>query len=247
MFPLTLTQIAAGAALTLLPVAVLTSNLSEGWLDTENSRPARNRYIGAKACKNCHKAEAKGSQFQKWEKMGHAKAFAALASPEAKKKAAELKIEDPQKSPKCLKCHVTAYGLKKRMVKKGFDIKLGVQCESCHGPGERHAKIRFKEASAGKTDPNKHIKIPADEIIRRPEVKTCLGCHNKQSPTFKPFCFKHRQEKISHQDPRIKRTPEEIKAMKCKCGKDCKCNEADCGGWSDGKSDAKGSKPGKDD
>lgn len=218
--------ICAGAAL--LPVLVFSSLVAERWLDNHAHNFVKNRYIGAKGCKNCHKAEAKGAQFVKWEKDNHAKAWTVLGTDEAKKVGAKLGVDNPQESPKCLKCHVTAYGETKKEFKASFDPKLGVQCETCHGPGEKHAKARFKEASKQKGGADKHIDIPDDEIIKRPGFETCLKCHNEESPSFKPFCFKKKRAEIAHLDPRIKRTKEELEALECQCGDDCKCKTADC-------------------
>jgi hypothetical protein len=39
-----------------------------------------------------------------------------------------------------------------------------------------------------------------------PDEKTCTGCHNKESPTFKAFDFEKMAAKIAHP------TPEERKA-----------------------------------
>ncbi len=189
-----------------------------------------NRYIGSDACKNCHQAEATGNQHGTWLKTDHAKAFTALASDKAKALAKEKGVDDPQASDKCLKCHETAFGVAADLIKKGFDIKAGVQCESCHGPGEAHFKARFAAASKGGGDEGfgdekgkvaAYQTIPAGEIIVKPEQKTCLGCHNDQSPSFKSFCYYDRVDKIRHDDPRKPR----VKAdeLVCGCGDKCAC------------------------
>jgi hypothetical protein len=102
-----------------------------------------NKYVGAAKCKNCHAAAEVGNPYEAWQKTNHAKAFETLASDAAKKIAAEKGIADPQKDDQCLKCHVTAFGVAPELIAKGFDTKLGVQCEACHGPGELHMKERL--------------------------------------------------------------------------------------------------------
>ncbi|MGH7411889.1 MAG: multiheme c-type cytochrome, partial [Candidatus Methylomirabilis sp.] len=67
-------------------------------------------FVGAEKCKLCHNSPAKGAQFSKWAESKHAKAYAVLASEEAKKMAAAKGIPDAQKAPQCLRCHVTGYG-----------------------------------------------------------------------------------------------------------------------------------------
>jgi hypothetical protein len=169
----------------------------------QDKAAAPNRYIGAEKCKNCHQTEASGNQYGHWQKAGHSKAFEVLASDAAKAFAKERGIEDAQASEKCLKCHVTAFGAAPEAIKKGFDPKHGVQCESCHGPGEKHLKARFAAAAAiGADDSGARQELPAGEIISKVEMKTCLTCHNEESPTYKPFCFKERWAKIGHFDPR---------------------------------------------
>jgi hypothetical protein len=236
---------------TRLSWSVLTAFALTGFLLAEANQAAKggssaaaqgksgeNHYIGAEKCKNCHQAEASGNQFAAWQKMEHAKAYATLASDKAKEIGKLKGIDDPQKSDACLKCHVTAFGLAADLVKKGFDPKAGVQCESCHGPGEQHFKARFSAASKGggdegfgddKSKAAPLQKIPEGEIVSLPDQKTCLVCHNDQSPTFKPFCFQERLAKVLHDDPRKPHTDRKVCACeKCACvhGSDDKCAAA---------------------
>ena len=85
----------------------------------------------------------------KWSESGHAKAFEVLASDRAKEVAKEKGIEDPQKADACLKCHVTGHGKPAEEFASGFKAEMGVQCESCHGPGDQHMKDRVKAAAIG--------------------------------------------------------------------------------------------------
>ncbi len=196
--------------------------------------PYANRYIGVDKCKKCHDAKSKGEQVVKWKETPHAKAFEILASDAAKKVGKEKGIEDPQKSDQCLKCHVTGHGEAAENFAKDFVATNGVQCESCHGPGEKHFKARM----AAEDEEEGLAKIPDDEIVKSPDFKNCQKCHNEESPTYKPFCFKARFSKILHLDPRKKRTEAELKAMQCGCeaaGKECKCKTGECGGLKDSK------------
>ena len=229
MISSSLHRIAWYSAASLLPLLML-GTMAFAPHDLGHAAAARNRYIGAKACKNCHKSKAKGEQFAKWSESKHAKAYARLGEQAAKETGAKLGVTDPQQDAQCLKCHVTAYGLDKKKVKRSFDPKQGVQCESCHGPGERHAKARFKAASSGDADPEAYTEVPEDEIIRQPGAKVCLECHNEKSPSFKPFCFKERRAVISHLNPQKPRTAEDLEALKCTC-EDCKCKQAECGDY----------------
>lgn len=206
-----LSIIAIGCGLVLLPT------LSPP--RSETAPPAGGRYIGSAMCKNCHNGADKGNAYDHWAQTPHAKAYETLASDKAKEVAKKLGIEDPQKSEKCLKCHVTAYGVDKKEIKASFKVEHGVQCESCHGPGEDHQKKRFAEAMKQGATPSP---MTPDEIKVGRTVDTCKKCHNEESPTYKPFCLKERMEKIEHLDPRKKRSEEDLKKLRSTCAPDCK-------------------------
>jgi len=192
--------------------------------DTAGRQPAENQYIGASKCKNCHQSDAAGNQYEAWMGMKHAQAFEVLASDVAHKYGKERGVEDPQKSAECLRCHVTAYGEPAERIKKGFKPDLGVQCETCHGPGNLHMKARFKAAAGADSEGSGYTTIPDDEIIKKPAQETCLKCHNEESPGFQPFCFHERVSKIRHLNPLKPRTPEEQAALLvCGCGEECGC------------------------
>jgi hypothetical protein len=176
-----------------------------------------NRYIGADKCKNCHQSDAAGNPYAHWQKAGHSRAFEVLASDAAMAAAKARGIEEPQKDGRCLKCHVTALGVPAEALKKGFDATKGVQCETCHGPGEQHMKARFAAAAQGGAEPGAVQAIPAGEIVAKVDEQTCRACHNEESPTYKPFCFKERLAAIAHFDPRKPRPAEE--RVSCSCPK----------------------------
>ena len=194
---------------------------------------AANKYIGSKKCKNCHDADASGNQWDAWNHAGHANAFKALLSDEAKKIAKEQGIKDASKSDKCLKCHVTAFGEDKKLFKKSFNPEFGVGCETCHGPGNDHARARFKAANEEDDDEGfgdeeeeaTYTQIPDGEILMNTSREVCLKCHNDESPTYKPFCYYKRLETIRHLNPLKPRTDKErAEMLVCGCGDDCKCD-----------------------
>ena len=141
----------------------------------EEAKPAHN-YLGVQGCaKMCHKKESKGNQLSIWEKSKHAEAYKTLLTDEAKATAKKLGIEAPEKSPKCLKCHATGFGVPADCLEEGFSMEDGVQCETCHGPGADYKKQtvmkdRKKAEGLGL--------VVGDE-------KTCLQCHNDTSPSWK--------------------------------------------------------------
>jgi hypothetical protein len=199
----------------------------------EGGTPQDSKYIGAAKCKNCHRSTKAGNQFGTWQKMKHAEAFKTLGSDEAKKIAKEKGIDDPQKSEKCLKCHITGFGEPADRMAKKFDTKLGVQCESCHGPGEKHFKDRLAAAGGEEEDPGDvekpYVKIPEGEVTE-PHLDTCLKCHNNDSPTFKALCVTEIFKEVMHFDPRKKRSDGDVAAMKKKIADDLVAKNVSCGG-----------------
>jgi hypothetical protein len=197
---------------------------------TPSAEPAQakkiNHYIGSAKCKLCHNLADNGNQFDVWTKSKHAEAFKTLATDAAKKAGAERQVADPQKDDKCLKCHVTGFGLEADQFDKKFDRTAGVQCETCHGPGEAHMKTRLAAAATEtNADPKVRKVVPEGEMLIKKGPELCLGCHNKDSPSFKNFCYGERFTKIAHYDPRGER---KAKAPVCKCGDKCACVSAEC-------------------
>lgn len=88
-------------------------------------------------------------------------------------------------------------------------------------------KARFAAAAAADpAAPKTYNKPPEGEIISSPPMTTCTGCHNKDSPNFKPFCYYQAHAKIVHVNPAKPRTDAEKKAMLvCGCGDKCACTD----------------------
>jgi cytochrome c peroxidase len=161
---------------------------------------AQNKYIGAKKCGMCHKSKKIGAQYKIWKKSGHANAFKTLQTKEADEiaKAKGYKTKAAE-TPECLKCHVTAYGVDKSLLGKKFKPQMGVQCESCHGPGSAYAKNSIMK------DRNKSIakglKLYDDD---KEKIKAmCVTCHNPENPTHEKhgFDFDKYWNEIKHEIP----------------------------------------------
>lgn len=109
-----------------------------------------NRYVGAEACAGCHTAEA-----EDWEHSHHAGAFNRLLQ------------QQKHYQPDCVTCHTTGFGHPTGF-QIGKDVLTHVQCEVCHGPGERHAR-----------------RPEARNIRRTPPPELCQRCHDAdQTPDF---------------------------------------------------------------
>ena len=219
------------AAVTALGMCLFSVLPTQSAVASQGAKPSK--YVGAQKCKNCHSSAETGNQHEAWMKMKHAHAFETLASDASKKIAAEKGIADAQKDDKCLKCHVTGFGVPPEQIAKGFDTKMGVQCESCHGPGEAHMKARMAAAAAATEGDKKPVVIPPEEISK-PTAAMCTTCHNSESPSYKPFCFYKSRAATAHLIPNRERTEEQKKhlAMVCGCGDQCptpKCADGSCG------------------
>jgi len=152
------------------------------------------RFVGALTCRSCHITEAIGNQYDVWANNPHAKAYYTLASKEAKEIATKLKIkEPPHRSDKCLRCHVTGYGLPRKFFIDYYAIEDGISCEACHGPGKGYAQQEIM------IDPEKSRE---KGLVAVPDATICESCHNKESPTFKGFNYEEAVKKIAHPRPK---------------------------------------------
>ncbi len=133
------------------------------------------KYVGSAACGTCHRAASRGYQFSVWRRSPHALAFAALGTPKAEEMARKAGIDgDPQREPRCLKCHTTGYG---GAHLESFSTDEGVGCEACHGAGSEYtaeAIMRDRPAARG--------------AGLNPEPRqTCAVCHqNAHGSSFDP-------------------------------------------------------------
>ena len=152
---------------------------------------AQHAYVGVKACTMCHKSDKQGLQLSIWEKSKHAGAYNTLTTPRAAEVAKAKGLAKPaNESPECLECHTFKGG------PDAADIKQGVQCESCHGPGADYKamgvmKVRDSAVKGG-------LVVWADKAAIE---ASCKGCHNEKSPTAKSFNFEEAWKSIAHKKP----------------------------------------------
>lgn len=161
------------------------------------------KLVGTKKCAMCHKKDDTGNQYGKWQEASHSKAYAVLATEEAKAVAAKLGIDDPQTSGACLKCHSTAYYFTEELKSEAVALEDGVSCESCHGPGADYKSKSIME---------NHDDAVANGMAY-PAKDRCVLCHNDQNPTWNPelytlpdgtktgFDVAQAYEKIKHDRP----------------------------------------------
>ena len=156
---------------------------------------AAHQYVGAKKCKMCHGSEKGGNQFLKWSESKHSKAFEVLATPKAKEIATKEGIDDPQKSDKCLSCHVTGHGEAADKFAATFVEADGVQCETCHGAGSDYIKMKTMQAI-------RDGGMKADDYgLLMPTKETCAKCHNEKATSGKAVDWPADSTKIAHPIP----------------------------------------------
>jgi YVTN family beta-propeller protein len=115
--------------------------------------------VGVMVCASCHRGESMGFVASKWRLTRHAEAYAILGTEAARAMALAEGVDgDPRQSEVCLGCHATDGGL---------SPTRGVQCESCHGPGSRHAS----QAAAGNPMASHAVGLTL------PKRATCERCH----------------------------------------------------------------------
>jgi len=161
--------------------------LKIGDLTSNNTPPAR--YVGNEVCGTCHVRE-----YKLWLGTKHARSWVMIGMLDRAMKIGEQhKISElPQNSAVCLQCHGTAASVPEQYRAATFHVEDGVQCERCHGPGEKYAtaevmKDRQKAMSLG---------------LIRPGREVCMNCHqakpSHESLHKKPFDFEAAYSKIKH-------------------------------------------------
>lgn len=176
--------------------ALLVSLFALSMLAVAAPADAVHQYVGASKCKMCHNSDKSGKQYDKWKDSKHAKAYDVLATPAALEAGKKAGVAEPQKDPKCLKCHVTGYGAPATQLGEKYDMKEGVTCEACHGAGGDYwKKATMEDIRAKKID-------GATVGLAKPTEEACKKCHNPESPSYKEFKYEEFHSKIVHMIPK---------------------------------------------
>jgi hypothetical protein len=131
----------------------------------EDDPTAGATYVGEAGCKKCH-----FKQHKTWKAMKHASAWDVLDE-----EYRTLSAKDDS-GRACLSCHVTGWGQEDR---GGFvDPEtsahlLGVQCETCHGPGSAHEEL----GRAMLKEKRKEFH-PGESSLQILTPRNCANCHN---------------------------------------------------------------------
>jgi YVTN family beta-propeller protein len=137
------------------------------------AQPRRPVYVGAKVCAECHDGPAMNHQSTRWLSTAHSRAYAGLASPEARAIARISGVPvEPQRSPLCLGCHATGADAEDFEKDDTFTLRDGVQCEKCHGAGSEHVSFHSAANPASTLKPR----------LESPTGADCMKCH-KEKPS----------------------------------------------------------------
>jgi len=161
-------------------------------------------YVGISKCKMCHNTPKRGKIYDKWAATKHAAAYTTLASKESKTLAKKMNITDPQKSEKCLVCHVTGYEASAKLKGKKYSMEEGVTCEACHGPAGDYVTSHIKKDNKKQATAD-GLTMPTEKLSK----ELCVKCHNKKSPTYQEFKYKEAIKLVEHHKP----TAEELKKL----------------------------------
>lgn len=121
-------------------------------------------YLGADKCRSCHE-----QAWQQWKTTPHARAADVLSAAE-------------RRDPRCTGCHATS----------ARDGLLGVQCESCHGPGRHYwPEFIMKDLELARAAGLRSGGDPA----------ACRSCHTADSPALRPFDAVDALRHVLHRPP----------------------------------------------
>jgi len=154
-----------------------------------------NSYVGVATCGTCHKTEKQGKQLDIWKNSKHSQAYKTLQTEKANEVAKKLgHTTAAAETDACLKCHASGYEKDTPISGTKFDMKDGVQCETCHGPGSNYKNLKIMK--------DKQDSIKNGLIIHEKIEEFCKTCHNPESPTFVEMNFTESWEKIKHSVPK---------------------------------------------
>lgn len=145
-------------AVPMLSLVLIAALGAVGAVSAEPAPPEGQTYTGAKDCASCH-----FKQFMSWKKTKHSKTF-------------DLLPASYQTDATCLKCHTTGYGQATGFKDLATSANLaGTTCETCHGPGSKHAEIA-KGFGKAKLTAAQEVTV-RDSIWLMTPKNICVTCH----------------------------------------------------------------------
>lgn len=156
------------------------------------------KYVGTVACQGCHSrphGEFTMGEYGVWRDHYHADAYRTLSKSYAKEFARRRGIGDPAKDWRCVKCHVTAYGVPAERLGPHYSHEEGVACEACHGPASEylipHQRSGYDRDKLAAMGFRRYTSLEERDQM-------CRSCHNSLSPTFIGFRVTDFSKAIRH-------------------------------------------------
>ncbi len=184
-------------------LAIRVVSCASGLTADETKHPV---FVGAAVCAKCHAGAGFGYQHCAMLLHGHAKAYATLATPEAKEIARLSGIpQEPQEAAMCLGCHATGADSEEWEKDETFHVEDGVQCEKCHGPGSEYM------SEGVMTDPA----AARAAGLMMPQKNDCMNCHKLKGShaavlKTKKYDVDEAWEQLKHPSPENWDYPEKL-------------------------------------
>ena len=157
------------------------------WHVEETRAPAAS-YVGSAVCGTCHEAP-----YERWQQSAHSGAFYAMRSEMGYTMDMQqgVTVGGPAKNGMCLSCHATGSEAPAIYRASGFEMREGVGCEKCHGPGGDHVSaVRHDDA------------VDDMGLVQAPSKVPCKTCHKRKKSHARlgtePFAPAEAWEAIAH-------------------------------------------------
>lgn len=144
------------------------------------------KFTGMTKCAACH-----FPQYKDWKSTPHGNAYNIL--PGKYKNDAE-----------CLACHTTPIRQVDGHVAVAQSAPMGVSCESCHGPGDDHARYALSFVGRDRVFTDEELKILRSKI-QRLALDQCIRCHT--SKAHKPHPKFDRETPDPSEDKQVRQLP----------------------------------------
>ena len=178
---------ASGIALVLASFLMMPGTVHSRPQQTTIPSSGVGKYNGPGGCaaSNCHGSvkpknlpgiRISQNEFSIWASQDkHARSYSVLSNPVSMRMGKILKIEQPNKSEKCLVCHALYVPTELRATT--FQLDDGVSCENCHGPAVGwlgpHTAESWQHLSP--SEKSKYGMYDTRNLVARTEK--CVSCH----------------------------------------------------------------------
>ena len=140
-------------------------------------------YTGVTKCAACH-----FSHYKDWKSTPHGKAYDILPA-------------KYRNDTECLTCHTTPGRGTEPSPSLAETGRLGVSCESCHGPGGEHARYALSFVNRDRVFNDQELKTLRSKI-KRLALDQCIRCHTSKAHKPHPKFDREPSVKNARNEPR---------------------------------------------